>query len=158
MAELRLLQLDDLEAVLEVYHDAVISQAPGGYSTAQIHAWAGHATRDPQVRLALQRGFGLVSVQPALAQRIEAFALLDPGDRLSLLYCRGSASRQGHGQALVRALEGHARAAGCPRLRTEASQFSRPLLERLGWRLEAEETVTFAGEPFVRWRMIRDLL
>jgi hypothetical protein len=32
------------------------------------------------------------------------------------------------------------------------------LLERLGWQLEAEETVLFAGEPFVRWRMIRDLL
>ena len=57
MAELRQLRHDDLEAVLEVYHDAVISQAPGRYSTAQIRAWAGHATRDPQVRLALQRGF-----------------------------------------------------------------------------------------------------
>jgi hypothetical protein len=34
MAELRRLRLDDLKAVLEVYHDAVISQAPGRYSTA----------------------------------------------------------------------------------------------------------------------------
>jgi GNAT superfamily N-acetyltransferase len=158
MAELRLLGLDDHEAVLQVYHDAVISQAPGRYSAAQIQAWAGHAARDPQVRLALRRGYGLVSLHPSEAQRIEAFALLDPGDRLSLLYCRGSASRQGHGRSLVRALEHHARTAGCPRLRTEASQFSRPLLERLGWQLEAEETVLFAGEPFVRWRMIRDLL
>lgn len=158
MAELRPLGLDDHEEVLEVYRDAVISQAAGRYSAAQIHAWAGHAARDPQVRLALHRGYGLVSRHPAEPQRIEAFALLDPGDRLSLLYCRGSASRQGHGRSLVRALERHARAAGCPRLRTEASQLSRPLLERLGWQLEAEETVLFAGEPFVRWRMIRDLL
>ena len=158
MTELRPLRPDDLDAVLEVYHDAVISQAPGRYSAAQIKAWAGHAARDPQVREALQRGFGLVSLQAGLPQRIEAFALLDPGDRLSLLYCRGSASRQGHGRSLVRALECHARAAGCPRLRTEASQFSRPLLEHLGWQVEAEETVRFAREPFVRWRMIRDLL
>lgn len=158
MAELRLLRLDDCEAVLEVYRDAVISQAPGRYSAAQIHAWAGHATRHPQVREALQRGYGLISLAQDDPQRIAAFALLDPGDRLSLLYCRGSASRQGHGRALVQALEQHARACGCPRLRTEASQLSRPLLERLGWQLEAEETVTFAGESFVRWRMIRDLL
>lgn len=157
MAELRLLRLEDLEAVLEVYRDAVLSQARGRYSAAQIQAWAGHAA-NPEVRQALQRGYGLVSVAANQPQRIEAFALLDPGDRLSLLYCRGSASRQGHGRALVRALETHARASGCPRLRTEASQLSRPLLERLGWQLEAEETVPFAGEPFVRWRMIRDLL
>lgn len=158
MAVLRLLQPEDGEAVLEVYRDAVISQASGRYSATQIEAWAGHAARHPQVREALQRGYGLVSVAPDQPQRIEAFALLDPGDRLALLYCRGSASRQGHGRALVSAMERHARASGCPRLRTEASQLSRPLLERLGWRLEAEETVNFAGVPFVRWRMIRDLL
>ncbi|MFM7266324.1 MAG: N-acetyltransferase family protein [Cyanobium sp.] len=158
MAELRPLRLEDLEAVLEVYRDAVISQATGRYSTVQIQAWAGHAARKPEVRQALQRGYGLVSIAADQPQRIEAFALLDPGDRLSLLYCRGSASRQGHGRALVRALETHARASGCARLRTEASQLSRPLLERLGWELEAEETVPFAGEPFVRWRMIKDLL
>jgi len=43
------------------------------------------------------------------------------------------------------------------RLRTEASQLSRPLLERRGWRVEAEETVLFAGAWFQRWRMIREL-
>ena len=41
------------------------------------------------------------------------------------------------------------------RLRTEASQLSRPLLERRGWRVDAEETVTLGGVPFLRWRMGR---
>ena len=52
MAELRLLRLEDLEAVLEVYRDAVLSQARGRYSAAQIQAWAGHAA-NPEVRQAL---------------------------------------------------------------------------------------------------------
>jgi GNAT superfamily N-acetyltransferase len=89
---------------------------------------------------------------------IEAFALLDPEDRLSLLYCRGRSSRQGRATALLEALESHARTGGVRRLRTEASQLSRPLLERRGWVVETEETVALGGVPFLRWRMGKDLV
>lgn len=161
MPRLRLLQPADVEAALQVYRDAVISQASALYTPSQIQAWAGHADHGEAVRQALLRGHGLVSCgdDPASEELggFEAFALLDPIDRLSLLYCRGRSSRRGHGRALVQALEETARQAGCPRLRTEASQLSRPLLEALGWWVEAEETVRFAGVTFVRWRMIRNL-
>jgi GNAT superfamily N-acetyltransferase len=157
MPLLRLLQPSDVEPVLQVYREAVISQAAGLYTPRQIEAWAAHAQRSDAVRTALLRGHGLVSCAAEAVGSIEAFALLDPIDRLSLLYCRGRSSRRGHGRALVSALEEHARRRGGSRLRTEASQLSRPLLERLGWWVEAEETVTFAGEAFVRWRMIKDL-
>jgi GNAT superfamily N-acetyltransferase len=161
MPRLRLLQPADVEVALQVYRDAVVSQASALYTPSQIQAWAGHAHQGEAVRQALLRGHGLVSCDDDPPREgnggFEAFALLDPIDRLSLLYCRGRSSRRGHGRALVRALEETARQAGCPRLRTEASQLSRPLLEALGWWVEAEETVRFAGVTFVRWRMIRDL-
>jgi GNAT superfamily N-acetyltransferase len=89
---------------------------------------------------------------------IEAFALLDPTDRLALLYCRGRSNRQGRASALLEALEQHARTQGVSRLRTEASQLSRPLLERRGWVVDDEETVTLGGVAFLRWRMGKDLL
>jgi hypothetical protein len=54
-------------------------------------------------------------------------------------------------------LEQHARASGCAQLHTEASQLSRPLLQRRGWLTAATEVVTFAGVPFQRWRMIKPL-
>ncbi len=158
MAPIRRLRPEDFSKVVEVYRDAVISQATGLYSPAQIQAWAEHAGRDHGFRETLQRGYGLVSCDPQDLRRIEAFALLDPGDRLSLLYCRGSAARQGRATALVRALECHARRCGCHRLRTEASQLSRPLFEKLGWQIDGEEVVPFAGVRFRRWRMIRALV
>ena len=158
MTEIRRLLASDLDQLIEVYRDAVISQATGLYSNAQIEAWANHASREPDVRRALQQGFGLVSCQSTNPAIIEAFALLDPADRLSLLYCRGRASRQGHGRRLVLALETEARRRGERSLRTEASQLSRPLLERLGWWIEAEEEVPFGGLLFRRWRMIRNLM
>jgi len=140
-----------------VYHDAVISQAAGHYSLAQIEAWSEHARRDDGFRQTLLCGYGFVSCAGEDSGTIEAFGLLDPPDRLALLYCRGRASRQGRATVLLEALESHARQEGCLRLRTEASLLSRPLLERRGWQIEAAEEVIFAGESFRRWRMIKAL-
>jgi putative acetyltransferase len=157
MAAIRRLRPEDFTELIAVYHDAVITQTPGLYSQAQIAAWSEHARRDDGFRQSLLRGHGFVSCAGEDPDTIEAFALLDPPDRLALLYCRGRASRQGRATALMQAIESHARREGCQRLRTEASQLSRPLLERRGWRIEAEEEVIFAGESFHRWRMIKAL-
>jgi len=154
---LRSLRRDDGAELVEVYRDAVRSQAPGLYSRAQIEAWEEHAGRSGDLAAALARGQGLASLGDPPGEPIEAFALLDPADRLSLLYCRGRSCRQGRASALLQALEQTARSRGIRRLRTEASQLSRPLLERRGWQLEAEEEVLFAGVLFRRWRMIKPL-
>lgn len=155
---LRPLQASDLPQLAEVYRDAVRSQAQDLYSPDQVRAWAAHAVaeqgafRDP-----LLRGYGLVSCGGERGEQVEAFALLDPPDRLALLYCRGRSSRQGRATALLQALQSHAFSQGVGQLRTEASQLSRPLLERQGWRVKAEETAWYDGVPFQRWRMVRDL-
>lgn len=153
---LRPLQAGDADQVAEVYRDAVLSQANGLYTPAQVRAWSDHPRGAEGLGPALERGFGLVSCAAA-GGSIEAFGLLDPLDRLSLLYCRGRSCRQGRATALLQALQQHARAAGVDWLRTEASQLSRPLLERQGWEVEAEESVLYAGVPFQRWRMGRSL-
>ncbi len=170
MESLRELHPGDLDQVAAVYRDAVISQAQGLYSPVQIAAWSNHATTSNAIEEALRHGYGLASCGQrgqdgqhnqtqgeSGAAGIEAFGLLDPVDRLSLLYCRGRSCRQGRSSAILQALEFYARQQGCRQWRTEASQLSKPLLLRLGWCIEAEETVIFAGEPFQRWRMIKTL-
>ena len=156
--DLRPLRPNDLAQVAKVYRDAVLSQAATLYSPEQVQAWAAHGVADHgPFREPLLRGFGLVSCGGAGGGEVEAFGLLDPPDRLALLYCRGRSARQGRATALLEALESHARSQGYRRLRTEASQLSRPLLERKGWQVEAEETAFYAGVAFQRWRMIREL-
>jgi putative acetyltransferase len=157
MFPLRPLLGSDRNQLIDIYRDAVLSQAEGLYTAAQIEAWAHHAARTDELTAALERGIGLASCAPEDPQRIEAFALLEPLDRLSLLYCRGRSCRQGRATALLAALERVALERGCSRLRTEASQLSRPLLERLGWSVEAEEVAELSGERFLRWRMIKAL-
>jgi GNAT superfamily N-acetyltransferase len=154
----RPLQQDDWDQVIETYADAVQTLATPLYRPDQIQAWAAYPGNDPAVREALGRGVGLVGTTPERPGAVEAFALLDPLDRLALLYCRGRSSRRGLATRLVQGLEAHARTAGQTHLRTEASQLSRPLLERLGWQVEQEETILFAGAPFLRWRMRKTLI
>ncbi len=155
--QLRAVDADDLDQLLAVYSDAVTSQAGPFYQQAQIKAWSAHPYATEAVAEALRRGRALASCASGDPATIEAFALLDPIDRLSLLYCRGRSSRQGRATALVQAVEELARQQGCQQLRTEASQLSRPLLLRQGWQLQAEERVQFAGVSFLRWRMIKSL-
>ena len=62
-----------------------------------------------------------------------------------------------HGTALLEQIEGEAQLEGVDRLRTEASQLSRPLLESRGWRVVAPETISIGGVPFERYRMDKPL-
>jgi putative acetyltransferase len=153
----RPLQPEDWAQVVEVYADAVQTLASPHYRPEQIQAWARHPLHNISFEAALARGHGLVGSLADRPVAVEAFALLDPPDRLALLYCRARSCRQGLATALVRALEEHARREGQSRLRTEASRLSRPLLERLGWAVDGEEEILFAGQPFVRWRMSTSL-
>ena len=155
---LRQLEPSDFLQVAVVYRDAVMSQAQGLYSQVQIEAWAANAERDNGLRTTLERGLGLASCAGEDLSTIEAIAVLDPINRLSLLYCRGRACRQGRATILLHAIEDQARQRGCDYLHTEASQLSRPLLEREGWRVDAEEEAIFAGERFLRWRMMKELI
>lgn len=154
---LRPYRSDDLPALLAVYGEAVRSQCQGVYSPEQVQAWARHALDSSSVAATIERGRTVVNPVGAADERIAAFAVIDPIDRLALLYCDGRWSRQGRAGALLHELEQHARSQRVKRLRTEASQLSRPLLHRCGWQVEAEETVLFAGVSFVRWRMIKPL-
>ena len=148
---LRPIGLADAPLLREIYADVVESQAPGLYSDAQVRAWAALAWLPGVLDRTLAEGSGWISGDDA------AFAIRHPQERLSLLYCRGSAARQGHGSALLARIELEAQADGVQRLRTEASQLSRPLLERRGWRVVAPETISIGGVLFERYRMDKPL-
>ena len=146
---LRPIAPEDQALLREIYADAIESQAPLLYTDAQVRAWAALAWLPGVLDATFREGSGWLTTDGS------AFAIRHPEDRLSLLYCRGRASRRGHGSALLNQIEADARATGVRHFRTEASQFSRPLLERLGWRVESLETILIGGVPFERYRMVK---
>jgi hypothetical protein len=152
------LAAQDHDAVLQIYRDAVETVAPPQYSPGQVKAWAQQARSGSGItplRNSLQRGWGLVS--RSADGEAEAFALLDPEDRVALLYCRGRSCRAGRGGALLRALEQEARRRGIQRLRTEASLISQPLFLNQGWQVSWQEELLINGVLFRRFRMAKPL-
>ena len=156
MVTLRRLQSRDQPRVLAIYCEAVRGLAPGRYDPAQVQAWAQQAEADaPELRRCLDRGWGLVSCDDDGLPR--AFAVLDPPDRVALLYSHPDFARQGRASALLEALEQQARRQGVATLRTEASVLSRPLFARRGWRVSWLEELRIGGIGFRRFRMALDL-
>jgi GNAT superfamily N-acetyltransferase len=152
MVTLRRLQSRDQPRVLAIYREAVRGLAPGRYDPAQVQAWAQQAEADaPELRRCLDRGWGLVSCDDDGLPR--AFAVLDPTDRVALLYCHPDFACQGRASALLEALEQQARRQGVATLRTEASVLSRPLFARRGWRVSWLEELRIGGIGFRRFRM-----
>ena len=148
---LRPIEPADEPLLRQIYADAIESQAPRLYSQQQVQVWQSLAWLPGVLDRTIAEGSGWISGGDA------AFAIRHPEDRLALLYCRGKAARHGHGKALLARIEADALAEGIARLRTEASQFSRPLLERQGWRVVAPETILIAGVRFERYRMHKAL-
>ena len=148
---LRPIRSVDHPLLREIYQDAIETLAPQLYSADQVRAWSALALLPQVLDRTLAEGSGWISGAG------EAFAMRYPHDRLALLYCRGSAARRGHGTALVKRIEADAHQAGINRLTTEASQLSRPLLERHGWELITPESIAIGGVMFERYRMAKSL-
>jgi putative acetyltransferase len=144
---------EDLPRVFAVYRDAVRQIAPALYTPEQVNAWAAFADDDALPAMMAQ-GYRLVIESEA---GIDAFALLDPPDYISLLYCRARASRQGHASRLLKALEAEARHRGITRVHTAASLISHPFFLRHGYTVDTPERVERNGVDFDRYRMSKRL-
>lgn len=116
-------------------------------------AWAAFAETDRELRPLLEQGYRLVVENENGG--IDAFAVLDPADFVSLLYSR--VSRRGYASRLLEALETEAGRRGIVRVRTAASLVSHPLFLRHGYTVDHPETVERNGVSFDRHRMSKRL-
>lgn len=144
---------DDLPGVIAVYREAVRQIAPSLYTPDQVNAWAAFADGE-ELPAMMSQGYRLVIESDA---GIEAFALLDPADYVSLLYCRPRASRQGHAARLLDAMEAEANHRGIARVHTAASLISHPFFLRHGYTVDSPERVERNGVDFDRYRMSKRL-
>ncbi len=138
----------------DIYADAVESQGNVCYSIEQIRAWSALAWLPGVLDRPLREGMGWVSLDNELPM---AFAVRYPPNRLALLYCRGSASRLGHGSLLLSQIEFDAFKERQAYLFTEASSFSFALLLKNGWIYIRPETIEIGGVRFTRYLMKKKL-
>ena len=141
---------DDLPALATLYAQTVRTHGPSLYSSAQVDAWASAGTVNERFHDFVFRPTTFVAQDehgPA------GFAGIEADGHVQSLYVRADCTRRGIGTALMRHVFNHARSLGIESLYTEASQFSRPLFERLGFSVDHAQHVTYAGVSFERWVM-----
>ena len=102
------------------------------YTSAQIEVWA---ARHPGPERFIDRHAAgdLILVSTDGDDKTVAYALLERGGHLDMLYCHPDHTRRGLAEALLAEAERHARAGGVTRLFTEASELARPAFERTGY-------------------------
>ncbi len=151
---LRPCEISDEIALREVYEDAIRTCDKSLYSQKQIDAWSALAYLPGVLDKPLKYGRGWVS---CVNNKIEAFGLKYPHDRLALLYCRGRSSRQGHATALLHQIEQDSLKDRPINLQTEASLFSYKLFLRHGWTIIAPQEIQIGGVDFSRYLMEKTL-
>jgi putative acetyltransferase len=151
---LRKYHLGDAEALAEVYRDAARNLGRYGYTDEQTAVWARHPEDLDQFRASLSQGLTLCADVDGAAV---AFGQVHPTDHIAYLYCHSAHARHGHGSRILSRLENHAASHGVSTLRVEASRVARPMFERAGYCVIAEEHPVRHGVELVRFRMAKAL-
>ena len=148
----------DTDALARIYRDAIRTLGPRCYGPQQVTAWAALGGDREAFCLWLDGMSTLVALDPGNGP--VGFAGWQAPARIAALFVAPSAMRRGVGRTLVAALlDTHAAArpgAPAPAVTTEASEFSRPLFEGFGFRVQAVEHTEVRGVAFTRYAMCRD--
>lgn len=129
---IRLFDKDDSEALAALTLAAIRQVGPRAYSPSQIAAWAARAP----VATWFDEHFaaGAVIIVAADGDGVSAaYALLEAGGHIDMLFCHPDHVGQGLGGMLLAEAEAEARRAGAARLFTEASELARPVFARAGY-------------------------
>ncbi|MDZ8118864.1 GNAT family N-acetyltransferase [Pontiella agarivorans] len=144
----------DCDKVIEIYRTAALYLGRQAYTDEQVQAWATYPEDPREFRRTLLQGLTLCAVEDGIPV---AFGQLNPTDHIAFLYCHPRFARRGYASSLLHKLESAALKQNAPLIRTEASAISRPLFEKNGFRVLAEERPVRRGIEFLRYRMEKTL-
>jgi putative acetyltransferase len=145
---------DDAEGIAELYRKSVQEIAIGTYTPEEVEAWASYADEIEELRHRLAEGLTLVAES---GDGLVAFGQLKPFDHIEFLYTVKKYSRMGIATEIYKRLEHHALANGAGHLTTDASRVSKPLFERLGFRLECPVVEKRKGVEIECFKMRKEL-
>jgi putative acetyltransferase len=144
----------DAAGTLAVFLAAVTTTAAGDYAPEQIAAWADADRRDvASWHAALAAG----TIVAAEDERIAGFSDVGASGYIDRLFVHPGFARRGIASALLEAVRGRAVAEGTARLWTNASITARPVFERHGFVVTADQWPVVNGVGMRNYRMVRDL-
>lgn len=147
-------QARDAAALADLFLASVTTLTAAHYDAAQRAAWASSADDVASFGARLARGTTLVAVHDG---ECVAFGQLWPFDHVEMLYVAPGWTRRGLAAALLARLEHVAREQGASVLSADASALARPVFERAGFSLVAQQTVRRGDVSLPRFQLCKPL-
>lgn len=146
---------DDASITLAVFRDAITVTAAADYTCEQVAAWARPGARDLAEwdRAMTARN----SVVAEARGQVAGFSDLGADGYIHMLFVAPDRGRSSIGRMLLAFVERRAHELGIRRLWADVSLTARPLFERVGFHVEAEQQRTLAGITMTNFRMCKDL-
>ena len=145
---------EDAEAIAWLYEKSVREIAIEKYTPEEVEAWASYADEIEELRHRLAEGLTLVVEAGGM---LVSFGQLKPLDHIAFLYTLKDYSRKGIASGIYKRLEDHAAMKGAECLTTDASRISKPLFEKLGFRLECPVVERRKGVDIECFKMKKEL-
>ena len=142
---------DQLE-LKKVYFDSIQSLDGKIYSLEQKRAWSSQAWDNPNFDKSITHGKGWLLSEK---EKIIAFALRYPNNKICLFYCKGKHQRKGYGSMLIDKIEDEAKKECLDSLSTEASLISYKLFLKKEWEIIRKEKVIINNIFFERYKMTK---
>ena len=145
---------DDVDTLIQLFHDSVHRGAAGDYTPAQLFAWA------PTVIDKAQWAKKLDSQTVWIAELEGAaigFVTLDKPDYVDMLYVHPDHLRRGVATRLIAHAQKLAVRLRAKRLRTEASVTARGFFEKHGFQMLEKQIVLRNGQNLTNFRMEKRL-
>jgi putative acetyltransferase len=138
----------DLLELGEIYSHSVTTIAPQLYSDKQVKIWASFPSDIEVFKKIILEPTTFVAVE---GNEILGFAGISDKGHVASFYVRGDRCRQGIGTRLMSTVLAYAKTNKIYRLYSEASEFSRPLFEKMGFDIYGTEDVERNGVSFHRY-------
>lgn len=140
----------DVDALIDLFREAVRRVAIRDYSGAQVRAWAPDmAEREKWVERRASRPTWVAEIDGKVA----GFTDLESDGHVDMMYVHPDFKGRGVANALMAKVEEAAAEQKLGRLYTEASITAKPFFEKKGFRVIAPQTVHVRGQDLVNYRM-----
>ena len=153
--KIRRFKAEDLDAVLQLFHDVVHSVGAKYYDQEQVNAWAPKERDDQEKWLkSLLHNFSYVAEENGV---IIGFGDMTQEGCIDRLFVHKNYQGAGAAQQIFKKFEEDAKALGLKELFGEASIMLKPLAERQGFEVVEEQRKEHRGVLFTNYKMRKKL-
>ena len=146
--------INDLAELQQLFVDTITNICKNDYTIEQIGAWTSSIANKQRWQDVMTNQLVLVA---ETNKGIAGFCTLDGGKYIDLLYVHKECQRQGVAFKLYDAIEKEAKRQGQTELSAEVSKTARAFFERVGFKIQKEQTVSIKGVELTNYKMTKDL-